>query len=198
MAKYQVTMRHDEDTLLALSHMQYDLFCTRNRVARTFLSVALIAAGLSVSEWWSLLAIGYGCYLVTTTYASSNRTAHRIAEQLKESGQPFPCSVYSFEKNAMRITTQPDGAELDPLPYAGVLKLGEDRDAFYLFRDQYGGYRIPKQELGDREAAFKSFIEERTGKLFQGRFSPFERLRARLHERKAKQNKRNGQKKTRR
>ena len=192
MAKYQVTMRHDEDTLLALSHMQYDLFCTRNRVARTFLSVALIAAGLSVSDWWSLLAIGYGCYLVTTTYASSNRTARRIAEQLKASGQPFPCSVYSFEKNAMRVTTQPEGEELDPLPYAAVLKLGEDARAFYLFRDQYGGYMIPKRELGDREAAFKSFVEERTGKLFQGKFSPLARLRARLHER------RTGRKKTRR
>lgn len=189
MAKYQVTMQHDEDTLLALSRMQYDLFCTSNRVARTFLSVALIAAGISASSWWSLLAVGYGCYLVTTTYASSNRTARRIADQLKSSGQPFPCSVYSFEKNAMRITTQPDGEELDPLPYAGVLRLGEDRDAFYLFRDQYGGYRIPKRELGDREAAFKSFIEERTGKLFQGKFSPLERLRARLHERKTERRK---------
>ena len=186
MTKYQVTMQHDEESLVALSHMQYDLFCTRNRVARTFLSVALIAAGLSVSEWWSLLAIGYGCYLVTTTYASSNRTAHRIAEHFKESGQPFPCSVYSFEKNVMRITTQPDGEELDPLPYAGVLKLGEDARAFYLFRDQYGGYMVPKHELGDRAAAFKSFVEERTGKLFQGKFSPLARLRARLHERKMK------------
>lgn len=184
MAKFQVKMQHDEDTLVALSHMQYDLFCVRNRVTRSFLSVALIILGVTLNGWWSLPAVGYGCYLVTTTYAASNRTARRIAEQLRESGQPFPCSEYFFEKNAMRIVTQPDGEELDPLPYSGVLKLGEDRQAFYLFRNQYGGYMIPKEELGERAGAFKSFVEERTGKLFQGRVTPLERLRAALYERK--------------
>lgn len=184
MAKYQVKMQHDEDSLIALSHMQYDLFCTRNRVVRTFLSVALIALGATVSGWWSLLAIAYGCYLVTTTYAASNRTARRIAEHLRETGQSFPCSEYRFEKDAMRIITQPDDEELDPLSYTDVLKLGEDRQAFYLFRNQYGGYMIPKEALGEQADGFKRFVEERTGKLFQGKFSPIDRLRAYLYARK--------------
>ncbi len=186
MAKFQVNMRHDEDTLVALSHMQYDLFCNRNRVTRSFLSVGLIILGVSRSGWWSLPAIGYGCYLMTTTYAASNRTARRIAEQLRETGQPFPCSDYYFEKNAMRIVSQPDGEELDPLSYADVLKLGEDRQAFYLFRSQYGGYMIPKEALGERADAFKSFVEERTGKVFQARFSPLARLLAALREKRNK------------
>lgn len=184
MAKFQVTMQHDEDTLTALSHMQYDLFCTRNRVVRTFLSVVLIAVGVSSSEWWGLLVVAYGCYLVTTTYAASNRTARRIAEQLRETGHDFPCSDYRFETDAMHITTQPEGEELDPLPYESVLKLGEDRQAFYLFRDAYGGYMIPKEALGERAEEFRRFVEERTGKLFQGKFSPLERLRAWLHAKK--------------
>lgn len=177
-------MQHDEDSLMALSHMQYDLFCTRNRVVRTFLSVALIVWGVSSAEWWSLLVVGYGCYLVTTTYAASNRTARRIAEHLRETGQSFPCSVYRFEKDAMHITVQPEDEELDPLGYESVLRLGEDRQAFYLFRDAYGGYMIPKDALGERAEEFRRFVEERTGKLFQGRFSPMERLRVWLHEKK--------------
>ena len=43
---FEVKMQHNEDTLVALAHMQYDLFCTRNRVARSFLSVILILIAL--------------------------------------------------------------------------------------------------------------------------------------------------------
>lgn len=183
---YRIEMQHDEDTLVALSHMQYDLFCVRNRVARSFLSLALIFAGVLVSEWWSLLVIGYGCYLVTTTYASSNRTAHRLAEQIKASAMPFPASVYLFENSVMRILVQPEGEAMDPLPYTEVAKLGEDDRAFYLFRDQYGGYMIPKQALGDRAEEFRRFVEERTGKMFQRGFSPLSRLLAWLRARKGR------------
>ena len=42
---YIVTMRHDEKTLIALSHMQYDLFCVRNYIARNVLAIAAILVG---------------------------------------------------------------------------------------------------------------------------------------------------------
>ena len=59
---FEVKMQHNEDTLVALAHMQYDLFCTRNCVARSFLSVILILIALLYGggSWWSLLIIGYG------------------------------------------------------------------------------------------------------------------------------------------
>ena len=184
MARFKATMQHDEDTLVALSHMQYDLFCMRNRTVRSFLSVALVLAGVLYSGWWSLLLIGYGCYLVTTTYAASNRTAHKLAEQIKNAGMTFPCSTYYFEEKAMRILVHPEDEEMDPLPYDAVVRLGEDNSAFYLFRDQFGGFMIPKKELGDQEEAFRAFVEERTGKAFQRGFSPLGRLLARLRARK--------------
>ncbi len=184
--KYQIEMRHDEDSLVALAHMQYDLFCVRNRVARSFLSLALIVAGVLTSAWWGLLLVGYGCYLTTTTYAASNRTAHRLAAQLREAGMDLPYSTYYFENNAMHILVHPEEEETDPLRYADVLKLGEDGKAYYLFRNEYGGYRIPKQELGEKEDEFRRFVEERTGKMFQHGASPLNRLRARLRARRAR------------
>ena len=176
---FEVKMQHNEDTLVALAHMQYDLFCTRNRVARSFLSVILILIALLYGggSWWSLLIIAYACYLTTSTYASSNRTAHKIAEQLKAADMPLPCSRYLFEKEEMHIITLPDGEELDPLPYSQVLQLGEDFKAYYLFRDQYGGYRIPKEELGEREEEFRKFVQGKTGKKFIRRLTPLRRLR---------------------
>ena len=178
MARFEVTSQHTEDTLVDLAHMQYDLFCTRNRLARSLLSAALIIVGvLCGSNWWSLLLIGYGIFLLTTTYAASNRTAHRLSEQLKAAKLPFPSSRYVFEDRAMRVITLSDGEEMDPLRYSEVLRLGEDRDAYYLFRDQYGGYRIPKAALGKQEEDFRTFVQKKTNLVSHRRLTPLRRLR---------------------
>ena len=46
MIRYTIKMQHDEKTFEALSRMQYDLFCSSNRITRTILSILLIAAGI--------------------------------------------------------------------------------------------------------------------------------------------------------
>ena len=185
METFEVEMRHDRASLTALSHMQYDLFCQRNRMARGFLSLTLIVIAILYGggSWWSLLIIAYACYLTTSTYASSNRTARRIADQLEQAGQPLPASRYIFEKNKMRIVDLNSGDELDPVAYGDIFGLGEDRDALYLFRSQYGGYRIPKEALGEREEAFRRFIQNKTGQLFIRRLTPLNRVRNWLHAR---------------
>ena len=185
METFEVEMRHDRASLTALSHMQYDLFCQRNRMARGFLSLTLIVIAILYGggSWWSLLIIAYACYLTTSTYASSNRTARRIADQLEQAGQPLPASRYIFEKNKMRIVDLNSGEELDPVAYGDIFGLGEDRDALYLFRSQYGGYRIPKEALGEREEAFRRFIQNKTGQLFIRRLTPLNRVRNWLHAR---------------
>ena len=185
METFEVEMRHDRASLTALSHMQYDLFCQRNRMARGFLSLTLIVIAILYGggSWWSLLIIAYACYLTTSTYASSNRTARRIADQLEQAGQPLPASRYIFEKNKMRIVDLNSGDELDPVAYGDIFGLGEDRDALYLFRSQYGGYRIPKEALGEREDAFRHFVQNKTGQLFIRRLTPLNRVRNWLHAR---------------
>ncbi len=183
MPVFEVEMHHDRKTLVALSHMQYDLFCTRNRAARAFLSLALIVTAVLYGggSWWSLLLIAYGCYLTTSTYAASNRTAHRIADRLEAAGMPLPASRYVFEKSGMRIFSLPDGEELTPLSYGEIVRLGEDTDALYIFRSEYGGYRVPKSALGGQEDAFRSFLQEKTGKTFIRRLTPLRRVREWLH-----------------
>jgi len=185
METFEVEMRHDRQSLTALAHMQYDLFCQRNRAARGLLSLTLIVIAIFYGggSWWSLLLIAYACYLTTSTYASSNRTARRIADQLEQTGQPLPASRYIFEKSKIRILDLNSGEELDPVPYGEIFGLGEDRDALYLFRSQYGGYRVPKEALGEREDSFRRFVEGRTGKLFIRRLTPLNRLRSWLHAR---------------
>ena len=103
MIYYKIEMHHNEKTFESLSRMQYDLFCASNRITRTILSILFIAGGIiNLSEWWGILLAAYGCYLTTSTYSSANHTAHKLAEQIKKSGMPFPASRYEFRENHLK------------------------------------------------------------------------------------------------
>ena len=178
MIYYQATMRHDEKTFQALAHMQYDLFCKKNLVTRTVIGIAAMGAGIvNFSQWWGVLLIVYGSYLTSSKYAQANHTANKLVKGIREAGLEFPVSRYLFRENAMEIITMPENTSLgDPLMYDSVRKLGEDADYFYLFRDQFGGYMIPKKEMGKEVDDFRFFIEQKTGKVFQTQIAPVFKL----------------------
>ena len=181
MYRYKVKMQHNEESLLSLSRMQYDLFCKSNRIVRSLLSVFFIILGLAYSSaWWGILLIAYGCYLTTSTYSASNHTARKLAAQIKASGCGFPSSEYLFEEDRLRIITLPEREELEALPYSSILRMGEDTEHFYLFRDSYGGYMIPKAALGEQLQDFRQFLASRTGQDFRSRQAPILRLISRL------------------
>lgn len=181
---YKVKMQHDENSLVSLARMQYDLFCTGNRVARSLLSIVFIVLGLVyASNWWGILLIAYGCYLTTSTYSSATHTAHKLTDQIKASGCGFPCSEYIFEEDKLRIITLPEREELDALFYASIARMGEDTGSFYIFRDSYGGYMIPKEALGEQEQAFRQFMLAKSGQAFRSRQAPIIRLISKLSHR---------------
>ncbi|MBQ7053113.1 MAG: YcxB family protein [Clostridia bacterium] len=188
MIHYQATMRHDEKTFQALAHMQYDLFCKKNLIMRSLLSFAAMAAGIiNFSQWWGVLLIVYGSYLTTSKYAQANHTAGKLVKGIKAAGLDFPVSRYLFRDNAMEIITMPENTALgDPLMYSDVLKLGEDGDYFYLFRDQFGGYMIPKEEMGEEVDDFRFFVEQKVGKTFQTQIAPVFKLIRRIDSQKRK------------
>ena len=186
MSRFEVTMRHSEKTFEDLAHMQYDLFCKGNRVARSLLSVGVVVLGImNYTSWWGILLVAYGCYLTTSTYSSANHTAHKLTKQIKASGMEFPASRYVFEDKAMKIIPLPEGsAGADSLPYSGILRLGEDLNHYYLFISQAGGYMVPKAELGERQADFRAFIEGKTGQSFRSRLAPVFKIARRFSRKK--------------
>jgi len=188
MIHYQATMRHSEKTFQSLAHMQYDLFCKKNLTVRTIISVAAMGAGiLNFSQWWGALLIVYGAYLTSSKYAQANHTANKIVKGIKDAGLEFPVSRYLFRDNAMEVITMPENTSLgDPLMYDRVAKLGEDADYFYLFRDQFGGYMIPKEELGREVDDFRFFVEQKTGKTFQTQIAPVFKLIRKIDSQKRK------------
>ena len=166
MAVYQVKMQHSKESFTALSHMQYDLFCKSNRIARTVIFVVCVILGVTYYRaWWGILLIAYGCYLQTSTYSSANHTANKLAARITNEGLPFPASEYIFEDEAMRIINLSDHEEGKALPYADILRFAENNTYFFLFINNVGGYMIPKEELADSVDAFRSFLETKTGQI---------------------------------
>ena len=181
-------MTHTEDSLIALSHMQYDLFCTRNFIARNLLSMAAIVAGaFYFNRFWGIALVAYGAYLMTSTYSSSNYRVKKLVSAIKESGKGFPSSRYCFTEKGIDITFHPgkkDEEKLNPVGYGDIIKLGEDAKCFYLFPTSTGGYCIPKDKLGEKQREFAQFIEGKTGKrIYRRRPSPIQRLRDWMKER---------------
>ena len=178
MPCYEITMQHTRESFEALSRMQYDLFCSGNRIARNILSLAAILFGLfHFSAWWGILAVAYGCYLTTSTYSSPNHTARKLADQVEQSGLGFPASRFLFYRNEVVICPIPDsGADHSTLAYRDIRRLGEDTHYFYLFRDEYGGYMIPKEALKDKIDDFRSFLEEAASQRFRMRTAPVIKL----------------------
>lgn len=74
-----------------------------------------------------------------------HRPQARRADQ--KSGMPFPASRYEFRENHLEVYSLPKSTRESTLAYNEFEKLGEDRDYFYLFRDSYGGYMVPKRGL---------------------------------------------------
>ncbi len=181
-ARFTAEMQHTEESLVKLAHMQYDLFCLRNYIARNLLGITVVLIGAYFfSQFWGVLLMAYGIYLMTSTYSSADHNAKKTAAAIKNSGLGFPASRYLFEPGQLRIVYHPgreDEEELEPLPYDRILKMGEDREYFYLFATQTGGYMVPKTALPGQEAAFRSFMEEKTGKPFFHNRSPLQRLRS--------------------
>ena len=181
MIYYKIEMHHNEKTFESLSRMQYDLFCASNRITRTILSILLIAGGIiNLSEWWGILLAAYGCYLTTSTYSSANHTAHKLADQIKKSGMPFPASRYEFRENHLEVYSLPKNTRESTLAYNEFEKLGE-----------YGGYMVPKKGIdasaGSRSnsdesqdlkaiGAFREFLENKSGKRIYRKTIPLVRV----------------------
>lgn len=182
MVYYKATMRHSEKTFQSLAHMQYDLFCKGNLVGRNAISFGLMVLGIvNYTQWWGLLLIAYASYLLSSKYAAANHTAKKLAKNILDSGMDFPASRFEFQQNAMNIIALPENVSSgDPLSYGDILRLGEDREYFYLFRNQYGGYMIPKTELGDKADDFRAFMENKTGKSFNVQAAPFIKMLRRM------------------
>ena len=179
MATYRVKMQHSEESFMKLARKQYDVFCQSNRFFRTLITCGAIFVGvLNFEQWWGIALTAYGCYMSTSTYAQANYTARKLAKQIRERGMSFPAAEYIFRKNYMEIIILPirEDEENEQLKYKDLERIAEDREYFYLFRNQYGGYMIPKDQLDGQIDGFRDFMERATGQMFETRTAPWVKL----------------------
>lgn len=174
--EFSFEMQHSPQSFEKLAHMQYDLFCKSNLIVRNIFSILLLLLGVNnLKAWWGILLAVYGAYLLNTRYASANHTAHKLTAQLNAAKMPFPASRFCFYEDRMDILPLPEG-EVTSLAYSEFFRMSEDLDYFYLFRDQFGGYMIPKASMNGEEGRFRRFLQEKTGKTIYRKSTPAMRL----------------------
>lgn len=176
--EFSFEMHHTPQSFEKLARMQYDLFCKSNLVVRIILSFTFLLIGVNnLNAWWGILLSVYGAYLLNSRYASANHTAHKLTAQLEAAKMPFPASRFCFYEDRMDILPLPEGeGEVTSLAYHEFFRMSEDFDYIYIFRDQFGGYMIPKASLKEEEGRFRRFLQEKTGKTIYRKTTPAMRL----------------------
>ena len=96
---------------------------------------------------------------------------------------PFPAAEYIFRKNYMEIIVLPvrEDEENEQLKYKDLEKIAEDGEYFYLFRNRYGGYMVPKEQLQGKADDFRDFLEKQTGLFCEVNTAPWVKLIRRMN-----------------
>lgn len=176
---YSIIFVHTAETLKLLSRAQYDLFCKSNLYIRTVISIVLIFVSINfLDKWYGPLMLLYGAYLLLSKYMQADYTSRKLVKTIEESGKPFPKSRYDFFNDRMEVYRLDDGSNslIDTLYYKDAKGIYDDFVNYYIFRDNFGGYVIPKVSLRDKEDEFREFIEKRTYKEMKSKLPPVVRL----------------------
>lgn len=175
-AYYETTTQHSAETFKKLARMQYTLFCKRNFAVRSVIALGCAVLGaFNMNTIWGVLLLIYGAYLFSSKYAQADHTARKLSRTIEEAGEDYPASRFVFGEKEIKIISQSGEKSESSLRYSEILKIGEDREYFYLFPTQYGGYMIPKSALGEKAEDFAAFIEKKTGKYVRAP-SPLEEV----------------------
>lgn len=120
----------------------------------------------------------YGAYLLLSKYMQADYTSRKLVKTIEESGKPFPKSRYDFFNDRMEVYRLDDESNslIDTLYYKDAKGIYDDFVNYYIFRDNFGGYVIPKVSLKDKEDEFREFIEKRTYKEMKSKLPPVVRL----------------------
>ena len=146
--------------------------------------VVMVSLGLGLSKSLTEQYESYGSLTQVTVNPSwgsgpdgeEKRLDDKLVEQIKAAGLEMPASRYEFDSKEMTVYTLPEGTRLgQPLKYKDILRMGEDEEYFYLFRDENGGYMIPKKELGENVEKFRTFMKE-NGMAPSNHQAPLERI----------------------
>lgn len=184
---YSINFVHTAETLKLLSRAQYDLFCKSNFYIKLVLSIVLIFVSINIlDKWYGPLILLYGIYLLLSKYMQSDYTSRKLVRTIEESDKPFPASRYDFFDDRMEIYRLDDGSNslTDTLYYKNVKGIYDDLVNYYIFRDQYGGYVIPKSFLLNKEDEFRNFLELRTHKDVKSKLPPVVKLIRKLSKNK--------------
>lgn len=160
-AYFEATMVHDDDTIRLMFKTEYFTYEKFRLLLRYVIAFALVAAGLlgNLPTVPQALCLAIGAWLFVTPDFPSKVRAEGVIQQ--RGGQKSTVKM-TFDGKHIGIG---NGVQI---PYTQIDRLIEDSTYYYIFRDKQTAVMVPKDGITQGDgAAFRAYIEEKTGKAFE-------------------------------
>lgn len=159
MAKYTAKITQTEDSIHALTEMQFNVYQKKLKYGLIAASIAMTVAGVLLYELnKAALALAFiGCILFTNINVYPRYIAGRV---IKACEGKFPTLVYLFEDKGLKV-----GEDGMSTGYKSVCYMNEDDRYLYIFFNSRFCYLIEKTKvLGENGySGLKAFLEKKTG-----------------------------------
>ena len=158
MSVYTARIKQSENTINALTQMQYNIYQKKLKLGLVAVSVLLTVAGILLYDKnKAALALTFiGCILFTNLNVYPRYIADRLIKACKGN---FPTLIYYFEKDGIKVGT---GAKSSG--YNKVIYMTDDERYLYIFFTSSFCYIVEKAAVSGENSyeGLKAFLEKKT------------------------------------
>ena len=164
--KEEICMQHNRESIKLLAKAQYNLFSARTRNGLYLLSLLFIQLGFGAvydfGPTLSYVFLAMGCIMLVNIGATASAKAERTVQDIQNHGGHFPVVKMLFRNSSFDVVENKGAVRT--LQYCDLLRLGEDRNFYYLFETTEEGYMVPKAQI--KNSQFRSRLEAAAGQKF--------------------------------
>ena len=171
MKDITVEVQHTPETISSMYYVQYSATHGLKKAVQVLTAVVCLLLGTnllgSIRQPVNYLFTAYGCFALLFLNLPAKWRAEKITRGIASSKRGFPCSVFHFDEKGFRVTAKGYGGKGEYHAYQDCHRLLDHRSGLYYFISPQAAFIFPPESLkGIDRAAFKAFLEEKTGLQF--------------------------------
>lgn len=172
MKPLKIEVQHSAETVLALTRAQYAVSHKAARVVQVITAIVSLLVGIhfigNVKEPFNYLFIIYGCFSIVFLNVPANSMANKVIQRIQATGQPYPCSVFTFCENGFSVKAKGPSGKIEQYNYRNCYRLLTYRHATFYFLNEQAAFIFPDDCLGNLTVHnFHEFLSQKTEKPCQ-------------------------------
>lgn len=171
MTRFTIEVQHSPQTISTLSYVQYAATHGLKRAVQVITAVVCLLIGTrligNIQPPFHYLFTAYGCFAILFVNLPAKWRSEQIVKKIEASKRGFPCSIFHFEDDGLRVTAKGFGGSGEAYAYGDCHRLLEYRGGIYYFISRQAAFILPAQSLSAVDSgALKAFLETQTGLRF--------------------------------